>query len=209
MEGGKIEIESSSFEKATLSSSLIIGSGSISIVSSSFTSLIDSTPSSSNSDGSRALTVSIGNNQKVEIGAASKPVVFTSCSSRGEGGALLCSISKGGVLAVTHTTFDHCSSQQIGGGLAIVCETGLVSSSLSIKATFTSCSSSVRPVNALHLTAYSFESLIDSSRWIINNNQLISPDNNDVLWGDDLAEESESKYRSLTLLFQDKRVLLN
>ncbi|KAK2943752.1 hypothetical protein BLNAU_21322 [Blattamonas nauphoetae] len=201
MEGGKIEMKSSSFEKAVLSSSLISGSGSVSIMDCSFTSLIDSSIFSSNSESVRALTLSIGNNQKVEIGAESKPVLFTSCSSRGEGGALHCSISKGGVLVISHTTFDGCSSQQVGGGLAIVCEKELVSSSLSIKATFTLCSSSARPVNALHLTASSFESLIDSSRWIINNNQLISPDNNDVLWGEDLAEESESKYRSLTLLY--------
>ncbi|KAK2955969.1 hypothetical protein BLNAU_9129 [Blattamonas nauphoetae] len=105
MEGGKIEMESSSFEKAVLSSSLISGSGSMSIISSSFTSLVESTESSSNSDGSRALTLSIGNNQKVEIGAVSKPVYFTSCSSRGDGGALHCTLSGDGILSISHTTF--------------------------------------------------------------------------------------------------------
>ncbi|KAK2943753.1 hypothetical protein BLNAU_21323 [Blattamonas nauphoetae] len=201
MDGGKIEMESSTFEKASLSSSLISGSGSVSIADSSFTSLEESTTSSSNSEGVRTLTVSVGNNQKVEIGGDSKPVLFTSCSSRGEGGALQCSISGSGILAISHTTFDECFSQQFGGGLAIVCEDGIVSSSLSVQVTFTSCSSAVRSTNALHLTAFSFESLIDSSRWIINENSLKSPDNNAVLWGEDLAEESESKYRSLTLLY--------
>ncbi|KAK2943535.1 hypothetical protein BLNAU_21552 [Blattamonas nauphoetae] len=200
MEGGKIEMESSSFEKATLSSSLISGRGSVSVVSSSFTTLVDST-TSSNSETARALTLSVGNTQKVEIGAESMPVFFTSCSSRGDGGALHCSISGSGILSISHTTFDDCSSHTIGGGLAIVCEEGVVSSSLFINVTFTTCSSTTRPNNALHLTAFSFETLLDSSRWIINENQLKSPTDDAVLWGEDKVEDTESSFRSLTLLY--------
>ncbi|KAK2951533.1 hypothetical protein BLNAU_13555 [Blattamonas nauphoetae] len=201
MDGGRLEMDSSIFEKATLSSSLISGIGTVSIHNSLFTSLVDSTTSSSNSEPARALILFVGIDQKLELGAESKPVKFKLCSSGGDGGAVHCSISGTGMLSISHTTFDECSSQTIGGGLAIVCSGDVISSSLSINAKFTSCSSTTRSGNALHLTASSFESLIDSSRWRLNDNALTSPHNDDVMWGEDLAENSETKDRSITLLY--------
>ncbi|KAK2955300.1 hypothetical protein BLNAU_9691 [Blattamonas nauphoetae] len=195
---GTTTIESCYFSNISSISSFVTGSGSLLILDSTFFSIKerDTSPSLC-----RSVEFSVGENQKVEIGVESKPVFFASCSSRGDGGALNCLISGSGMLALSHTTFDGCFSQTVGGGLAIRCEDGLVSSSLSINAMFTLCSSTTRPDNALHLTAFVFGPLIDSSRWIINNNQLNSPDNDPVLWGEDFMEYTESKYRSMTLLY--------
>ncbi|KAK2957385.1 hypothetical protein BLNAU_7541 [Blattamonas nauphoetae] len=60
-------------------------SGSLSIVDTSHSSLVDLTSSSSKPETACVLTLSVGNDQKVEIGTESKSVTYTSCSCRGDG----------------------------------------------------------------------------------------------------------------------------
>ncbi|KAK2955970.1 hypothetical protein BLNAU_9130 [Blattamonas nauphoetae] len=193
MDGGMIDIESSSFEHATLSSSLISGSGSMSIVSSSFTSLVESTTSSSNAEGVRALTLSIGTSQKVEIGALSKPVAFTLCSSRAEGGALLCTLSGSGILSITHTTFDKCTTLK-DGGACFVDLTAITTGSFTTgdSVSFTNCQTTNKHGNELFVVCSDLQSFLTptpdpsplaSIKPTFTTNTVFTDEQRQLLWG--------------------------
>ncbi|KAK2955951.1 hypothetical protein BLNAU_9111 [Blattamonas nauphoetae] len=109
---GTASIESSSFSNITSISSFITGSGSLTILDSTFLSIKEK---DSSSPPSHAIDIPVGDGQVLSIGAVSKPVFFTSCSSRGDGGALHCTLSGDGILSISHTTFTECSSLKDGG----------------------------------------------------------------------------------------------
>ncbi|KAK2955968.1 hypothetical protein BLNAU_9128 [Blattamonas nauphoetae] len=155
---GTASIESSSFSNITSISSFITGSGSLTVLDSTFLSIKEKDSSSSSS---HAIDIPVGDGQVLSIGAESKPVVFTSCSSRGEGGALHCTLSGDGILSISHTTFTDCSSLKDGGACFVdlsAITTGSFTTGDSVS--FTNCQAKGTHIDGIFIVCSDISALI-------------------------------------------------
>ncbi|KAK2949048.1 hypothetical protein BLNAU_16048 [Blattamonas nauphoetae] len=198
--GGSVTIISSSFSDGSLTNSFIASCGSMKIVDTRFTELRAN--SSSNGNQMRALTLTVNENECVVIGDENQAVEFVDCSSDGDGGAMFCSVNGGGELRMLNVSFSGCSSSGVGGGLAVAASENVLGSSLTIRATFSSCScGSGAKGDWIHLMGWSFEDLIVLSNWEVSQSSLSSPTDDSLLFGVDMTEEPSSSYKNITLLY--------
>ncbi|KAK2945405.1 hypothetical protein BLNAU_19674 [Blattamonas nauphoetae] len=198
--GGSVTMISCSFSDGSLTDSFIASSGSMKIVDTRFAEL--RAKSSSNGMEKRALTLTVNENECVVIGDENDAVEFVDCSSDGDGGAMHCRVNVGGELSLLNVSFSGCSSSGVGGGLAVVASEKVLGSSLTIRASFASCScGSGGKGDWMHLTGWSFEDLIVLSNWEVSESSLSSPSDDSLLFGVDLAEEPSSSYKEVTLLY--------
>ncbi|KAK2963841.1 hypothetical protein BLNAU_1410 [Blattamonas nauphoetae] len=195
LNGGSVEVAGSKLT-FTRPSCLLGGSGYASIVSSSLK--CEDAPISSNS-GSRCVTLTLSVGQSLKIGEEDKEVSFEGWTSTENGGALGVSIA-GGSLLIAHTTFSGCSSSLNGGAICVVCVPNTPSSSLVIKASFSSCScGDGQNGDWVFVSGSELSKLVVPSNWEVTTSGLTQPTDSSKVWGvDSLA--SGSSLASSTLL---------
>ncbi|KAK2946579.1 hypothetical protein BLNAU_18492 [Blattamonas nauphoetae] len=113
-------------------------------------------------------------------------------------------VAKASSLDIQSTSFTSCSSSSEDGGVIhVVCEDGLESPSLAIDATFTTCSCPAeKRGDWVFVRGHSFPHLIAADFWGNTASSLDTPDDDNLLFGVDLAEEEdEALFRSITLLY--------
>ncbi|KAK2963845.1 hypothetical protein BLNAU_1414 [Blattamonas nauphoetae] len=195
LNGGSVEVAGSMLT-FTGPSCLLGGSGSASIVSSSLK--CEDAPITSNS-GSRSVTLTLSVGQSLKIGGVDKEVRFEGWTSTENGGALGVSIA-GGSLLITHTTFSGCSSSLNGGAISVTCAPNTPSSSLVIKASFSSClCGDGQNGDWVFVSGSELSKVIVPSNWDVTTSGLTQPADSSRLWGVD-SSPSGSSLASSTLL---------
>ncbi|KAK2942636.1 hypothetical protein BLNAU_22454 [Blattamonas nauphoetae] len=116
LDGGNAIVSKSSFSNTKLTSSMISGSGVLTIDSTSFSSL---SPIAGMNGEARILSFEVGEDQTLMIGEENKPVSFESCSSSGDGGVMHLTLLQKGTLAMKHTSFKLCSTEGRGGAILL------------------------------------------------------------------------------------------
>ncbi|KAK2943722.1 hypothetical protein BLNAU_21373 [Blattamonas nauphoetae] len=116
LDGGNAFVFDSSFSNAEIASSMIVGSGVLTIDSTSFSSL---SPIAGMNGEARILSFEVGEDQSLMIGEENKPVSFESCSSSGDGGVMQLTLLQKGTLAMKHTSFKQCSTEGRGGAIFV------------------------------------------------------------------------------------------
>ncbi|KAK2963938.1 hypothetical protein BLNAU_1015 [Blattamonas nauphoetae] len=128
--------------------------------------------------------------------------MFSSLSSTGNGGVILATLTTESTLTVDTCVFFSCSSGGNGGAISVSCAAGVPSSSLVIKSAFTSCTcGSGQKGEWVFVEGYSFRTLLERTNWLSTVSSLVTPTDDNLLWGTDKSELEEWKYRSMTLLY--------
>ncbi|KAK2954415.1 hypothetical protein BLNAU_10583 [Blattamonas nauphoetae] len=106
-------------------------------------------------------------------------------------------------LSISDSTFSSIKSEGTdGSALHVTLASNAEASSLSVNAEFTDCSCGEgQKGQALFVNGYSFASLLSPSNWVQTTSFLSVPDDDALLWGNDLAETSSSLFSSITLLY--------
>ncbi|KAK2946709.1 hypothetical protein BLNAU_18381 [Blattamonas nauphoetae] len=112
------------------------------------------------------------------------------------------------VLRITQCTFNFCSSNEgNGGAISLTCTSSVRPSNIVIKASFldTFCQSG-RLGEWVFLQAYNFSTFIIPANWEGTFSSLQSPDDDNKLWGFDLAEQTipPASFSLLPYLFNVK-----
>ncbi|KAK2959069.1 hypothetical protein BLNAU_5864 [Blattamonas nauphoetae] len=108
---GKLVVSSSNFKNLVLEASLLVGTGDMTLLGTTFESISDGT---AGSPSVRVLEPTIGSGKTVKIDSSSS---FISCSSTGNGGALKITLVSSGTLTISDTSFKSCSATGNGGGI--------------------------------------------------------------------------------------------
>ncbi|KAK2946576.1 hypothetical protein BLNAU_18489 [Blattamonas nauphoetae] len=115
---GSVELVDCSLSNIALASSLLRGSGALSLGGCTFTCLLDSAHSE---DSSHVVDVTIGEGKSLRIGksTSNSKTSFVSCSSKEDGGGLKVCVSGSGVVELAEVHFSKCSSSGNGGAVLI------------------------------------------------------------------------------------------
>ncbi|KAK2960692.1 hypothetical protein BLNAU_4347 [Blattamonas nauphoetae] len=137
LNGGQATLSKLLISNSILTSSLVAGSGALSITDSTFSSQVDSSFSSNSASSTISFTVPSG--KSLTLGDGSKPFSFQNCKSSSDGGAIVLEVENEGSATLNLVTFTSCESGGAGGGMKATVKTG---GTLTITQTsFTECSS--------------------------------------------------------------------
>ncbi|KAK2951371.1 hypothetical protein BLNAU_13651 [Blattamonas nauphoetae] len=143
--------------------------------------------------------ISMSGTAKVTIESCS----FTGFHSSVSGSILSGSLLDTSSLSITSSTFSSCTSDEDGGVISVSCSANLPSSSLVIDSSFAptcTCGSGKRG-EWVFVSGHNFPALIESSFWTASYSGLSSPTNDNLIFGEDLAENDSSSFNQITLLF--------
>ncbi|KAK2954117.1 hypothetical protein BLNAU_10934 [Blattamonas nauphoetae] len=107
---GKLVVSSSTFKNLVLEASLLVGTGDMTLLGTTFESISDGT---AGSPSVRVLEPTIGSGKTVRIDSSSS---FISCSSTGSGGALRIKITDGSLL-IGSVSYEKCGASGDGGAM--------------------------------------------------------------------------------------------
>ncbi|KAK2952581.1 hypothetical protein BLNAU_12409 [Blattamonas nauphoetae] len=184
-------------------SAISLSAASLSVTDCNVTGIVGSSDTALPSNGvGRTLTLDIISDEIASFGAESPPVMFKDCSSDSDGGVISACVKGTGVLSLHNTRFVSCVSSGRGGAMFITCASEVKSSQLSIDATFETCSCGDSLKGEwVFVQGSDFSELIEASSWPKSVSGLSVDSDSPKLWGEDSAEETESAFFSLTLLY--------
>ncbi|KAK2961999.1 hypothetical protein BLNAU_3055 [Blattamonas nauphoetae] len=137
LNGGQATLSKLLITNSILTSSLVAGSGALSITESTFSSQVDSSFTSNSASSTLSFTVPSG--KSLTVGDGVKPFSFQNCKSSSDGGAIVLEVENEGSSTLNLVTFTSCESGGAGGGMKATVKTG---GELTITQTsFTGCSS--------------------------------------------------------------------
>ncbi|KAK2951385.1 hypothetical protein BLNAU_13665 [Blattamonas nauphoetae] len=128
---------------------------------------------------------------------------FTGFHSSVSGSILSGSLSDTSSLSITLSSFSSCTSDEDGGVISVSCSANLPSSSLVIDSSFApTCSCGIgKRGEWVFVSGHNFLALIESSFWTASYSGLSSPTDDNLLFGEDLAEDETFSFNQITLLF--------
>ncbi|KAK2955922.1 hypothetical protein BLNAU_9082 [Blattamonas nauphoetae] len=203
--GGSLSLRSCTLDSFSVKqiSLISLSAGSLNVTDCNVTGIVGSSDTSSSSNGvGRTLTLDIESDEIASFGAESLPVTFKDCSSDGDGGVISACVKGTGVLSLHNTRFVSCVSSGRGGALFVACASEVKSSQLSIDSTFEACScgDSLKGEWVFVQGRY-FPELIEASSWSTSFAGLSIESDSPKLWGEDSAEDVDSEFFSITLLY--------